>query len=151
MGKKTLWLFVCVCIRVCAGIICRRTECSVIFSTYSDCFPALLLWCLTLLFALPIYFGQRVTLYCSPPARLFSRVTEQERIHPSLPNSHLTDGFPSTFSLFSPLNTLLFPPSSISSSFFLSTSTVSCCFSSSFLLSSYFYLILFPLPPALDL
>lgn len=75
------------CARVCthAGIIGRLAGCSVIFSTYSDCFPALLLWCLTLLFSLPVYFRQRMTLYCSAPARFLGRVTEQERIRPSHP------------------------------------------------------------------
>lgn len=47
-----------------------QADCSVIFSTYSDCFAALLLWCLTLLFTLPVYFRQKVTLYCSAPTRL---------------------------------------------------------------------------------
>lgn len=86
MGESTEAMFVCQClhVRVCAGIICRRAECSVIFSTSSDCFPALRLWCLTLLFSPPIYFWQRVTLNCSSPARLFNRVTGQEWILPSL-------------------------------------------------------------------
>ncbi len=47
-----------------------QADCSVIFSTYSDCFAALLLWCLTLLFTLPVYFRQKVTLYCSAPTLL---------------------------------------------------------------------------------
>lgn len=75
--------FVCVCVH--AGIMCRPADCSVIFCTYSDCFPALLLWCLTLLFTRLVYFRQRVTLHCSAPACLFGRVTEQEQIRPSHP------------------------------------------------------------------
>lgn len=71
------------CVRVC---VCSQSgiifDCSVIFSTYSDCFSALLLWCLTLLFSLPIYFQQRATLYCSAPPYP-GRVTEHKRIRPS--------------------------------------------------------------------
>lgn len=62
----------CVCVCVCV----RRYHLSLgrlqyNFNSYSDCFPALLLWCLTLLFSLPVYFRRRVTLYCSVSPQLF--------------------------------------------------------------------------------
>lgn len=140
-GKNMETVYVCV--RARAGIICRRADRGVIFSTYSDCFPALLLWCPTLLFSLPVYFRQTVPLYCSAPALLFfGWVSEQERIRPShlaarrcvntalLPSAPLFltsvssfSSFPSSFCLFFsfpssfpssfPLLYILFPLSSL--------------------------------------
>lgn len=142
-----------------------RYHCSVIFSTYSDCFPALLLWCLTLLFSRAVYFRQRVTLYCSAPARLPGRVTEQERIRPSHPeiSSHRderrcvnTPLFPSTSVFLTLLTFLLFIffCFSLFLSSFLSYSFSSSSFSSFssiiyyFVLSHLFlFFFLLPIPP----
>lgn len=148
---------------VCAQVSCRRADCSVIFCTYSDCIPALLLWCLTLLFTLLVYFRQRVTLYCSAPARLFGRVTEQEQIRPSHPeiSSHRDERrcvntllFPSTppFLPVSPslpsLHLLVFSLSFlVSFTLFLSFSSFSsfcsCLFLSLFFLHLHFFLFFF--------